>query len=167
MARYRSARRYPVQWVGYRRGRLNGCRAAAKSSPLGSFVSSSPCLRSGRQADSTAANRPMPPWRTIPRSGGTCWLFARHPFRVRRAVLRFLSLGKTISSVSAGRIRCLAPTGRILMPRRQAAVAMTLGGAGLGGGNTEPRRGAGEAAAFHHLREDPHVVGAVHRASDS
>jgi hypothetical protein len=131
MARYRSARRYPVQWVGYRRGRLNGCRAAAKSSPLGSFVSSSPCLRSGRQADSTAANRPMPPWRTIPRSGGTCWLFARHPFRVRRAVLRFLSLGKTISSVSAGRIRCLAPTGRILMPRRQAAVAMTLGGAGL------------------------------------
>jgi hypothetical protein len=110
MARYQPARRYPVPGLGHRQGRLSGCRAAAKSPPLGSFVSSSLCLRSGRQADSSAANRPLPPWRTRPRSGGTCGLFVRHPFRVRRAVLRFLSLGN-ISSVSAGRIRCLAPSG--------------------------------------------------------
>jgi hypothetical protein len=32
------------------------------------------------------------------------------------------------------------------------------------GGNAEPGRGIGEAAAFHHLGEDPHVVEAIHRA---
>jgi hypothetical protein len=69
-------------------------RAAAKSPPLGSYVSSSPCLRSGRHADSTTANRPLPRWPTRPRSDGTRRLFARHPYRVRRALLRFLSLGQ-------------------------------------------------------------------------
>jgi hypothetical protein len=69
-------------------------RAAAKSPPLGSYVSSSPCLRSGRHADSTTANRPLPRWPTRPRSDGTRGLFARHPYRVRRALLRFLSLGQ-------------------------------------------------------------------------
>jgi hypothetical protein len=60
----------------------------------GSYVSSSPCLRSGRHADSTTANRPLPRWPTRPRSDGTRGLFARHPYRVRRALLRFLSLGQ-------------------------------------------------------------------------
>ena len=111
MAGYQPARRYPVQGLGHRRGRLSGCRAAANSPPLGSFVSSSPCLRSGRQVDSTTAKCRLPAWRTGLRSDGTCGLFARHPFRVRRAALRLLSLGN-ISSVSAGRVRCLSPSGR-------------------------------------------------------
>ena len=68
--------------------------ASARRKALKPSPSSSLCLRSGRQADSTTANRPLPPCPTRPRSDGTCGLFARHPFRVRRAVLRFLSLGK-------------------------------------------------------------------------
>ena len=111
MARYQPARRCPVQGPGHRRGRPSGRRAAAKSPPLGSFVSSSPCLRSGRRADSTTANRPLLPWPKRPRSDGTCRLFARHPFRVRRAVLRFLSLRKQYLRFRLGAIRCLAPSG--------------------------------------------------------
>jgi len=43
------------------------------------------------------------------------------------------------------------------MPRRQAAVAMTLGGAACWPQYRAAPR-VGEAAAFHHLREDPHIL---------
>jgi hypothetical protein len=50
------------------------------------------------------------------------------------------------------------------MPRRQAVVAMTLGGAACWPQYRAAPR-VGEAAAFHHLPDDPHIVAVAHRAS--
>jgi hypothetical protein len=152
MARYRSTRRQPVPGVGHRRARPSGYRAAAKSSPLGSSVSSSPRWRSARQADPTTANCLPPAGPTRPRPDGTYGLFARHPFRVRRAVVRSLSLGEQYLWFRLGASNVL----------RQLNRACCFGAkrrwrrhwvAQLVGGNTEPRRGVGEAAAVHVRRD--------------
>ncbi len=103
MTRYRPARRHPVQEPGIDEVASGIAERPPSQPPLGSFVSSSPLWRSGRQADSTTANRP--PWPTRPLPDGTRGLFARHPFGVRRAVLRPLSLGKQYIRIPLG-IRC-------------------------------------------------------------
>src|SRR4029077_14681660 len=52
----------------------------------------------------------------------------------------------------------------VQQPRSQPFLELLHMLADHAGGNAEPSRSAGEAAAIHHVCEDPHIVEAIHRA---
>src|SRR5260370_1084668 len=101
------------------------------------------------------------------RRGIDAQLSARSRVHVAYGLLGFLAIGP---QPPAALLICAASLGEADLARR--AVQQARGQplleflhmlADHARGNAEPRRSAGEAAAFHHLGEDPHIVEAIHR----
>src|SRR6266853_6834185 len=93
---------------------------------------------------------------------------ARDRVHVAYGLLGFLEIGQqphaalVISAASLGQADLARRA--VQQPRPQPFLEFLHMLTDHAGRNAEPRRSAGEAAALHHLGEDPQVVEAIHRA---
>src|SRR6202011_1073723 len=102
------------------------------------------------------------------RRGIDAQLPARDRVHVAYGLLGFLEIGPQPRAALVKRAARLGEADlarrAVQQPRPQPFLEFLHMLADHAGGNAEPRRSAGEAAALDHLGEDPHIVEAIHGA---